>query len=145
MLSEISDAIGRLGVPASEIRIVDPASDEQVRVSRWLEQAFPIAPWGRIDWEKVDGARRSCWAQVSDASRTINATLRAGFAKPDGIVYVLWTDATKPLLVLPTTALLSDVTPLLEIDWDTWFLDPAGGWCIEVYHEGELCFGRSQH
>jgi hypothetical protein len=46
------------------------------------------------------------------------------------------------MIRVPETVLRAEMTPLLEVDWDTWILSPESRWCIEVYHEGEVCFGR---
>jgi len=110
-------------------------------VMNWFESNFPITEWGRVDWAKVRGCLCSRWEDLSEASEQINL-LVSQQGSTLGWSYILWSDATKPMIRVPETVLRAEMTPLLEVDWDTWILNPESRWCIEVYHEGEVCFGR---
>jgi hypothetical protein len=56
-------------------------------------------------------------------------------------VIVFWSNALRPAIQISVDALLRHAVPIIAADFDTWIISKAKGWCIEVYHEGELCFG----
>jgi hypothetical protein len=121
-------------------RLLPPDAAEHQQSVAWLERAFPIASWGRIDWERVPEHRQLVWHEEGELVRALSKLIR-GAAHESTEVLVLWTDASKPLLALAAREVLRHAADLLDVDWDAWILCPAENWCIEVYHEGEICFG----
>jgi hypothetical protein len=63
-------------------------------------------------------------------------------------VAVMWSDGLLPMLVIPISAAAHHAEGILMVDWDTWIFDADAHsdarWCIEHYHEGELCLGRAE-
>jgi hypothetical protein len=119
------------------------SADESERVAAWLESSFPIASWGRITWSKLpDGDCRS-WANKWNDLPATFADLCNVFGLGEPEVVVLWTNALRPALRMSLGGVRRHAAQIFEMDWDTWIVCPSGGWCIEVYHEGEICFGKA--
>jgi hypothetical protein len=108
----------------------------------WLEQAFPVATWGRILWDKVPSSRCTRWATLSDLEHRLRECCERE-SLDDLVVVVVWSNALRPGLELSLSSAVRHATPIFEADWDTWVLCRVEGWCLEVYHEREICFGRS--
>lgn len=131
--------LGRDGVA---YRLLAPEDAEHRAAQERWERAFPVASWGRVDWEKVPGSTRLA-VHGSDAAGERVRELLAGAARPDEPVWVMWSNALRPMLLLPAAAVAKHAALVIEVDWDTWIFDGGPAWCIEHYHEDELCFGRA--
>lgn len=109
----------------------------------WIEKHFPIASWGRINWEQVPNCIRKYWHHQDDFLplyfREIvdNEHLK-------GNVTISWTNALRMPIYLDIEIALKYAQTIFEEDWDTWIFSVESNWCLEVYHdEGEICFGYS--
>lgn len=60
-----------------------------------------------------------------------------------GDPYVFLTWDGQIVIELKLSALLEAGEVIFYMSWDIWIFTPEYGWCIECYHERELCFGRS--
>jgi hypothetical protein len=118
------------------------SSEETDNTTAWLEQAFPIATWGQILWPQV--TQKSChtwqnkWQDLPQILTKICDT--HDLHNPE--VIIVWTNALKPALRMSLDAVRRHTRSIVEMDFDTWMICPREGWCIEVYHEGEICFGK---
>lgn len=139
----ISDQLQRLvtslKLTGENYRLINRSDVEYEAVASWLETTFPISSWGRIDWGRVPDARCSSWSSTADLVYQLQQL--ADFPKVQHEVAVMWTDDEKPLIMLPFRAVLRHAARVVEVDWDCWIFDPNDAWCIEVYHEEELCYG----
>ncbi len=142
LASDVMEAAARLGLAPARVELLAPDTAAHRLVDEWLRTRFPIARWGRIDWAGVPGSTRATWDFPADAGEEITRIV-ASLPPAEGDVHFVWSNALRPIARLPRSVLASDVSPLLELDWDTWILALDEGWCIEVYHEGEVCFGFS--
>ena len=110
----------------------------------WLEGKFPIVSWGRIDWDKVDSKYIINYDdyedQINKLKRLIKEKIKAHY------VYVFWSSADLNPILVERSELVKNIAPIIDEGCDTWII-PADknseDWCIEVYHEGEICFGYS--
>jgi hypothetical protein len=121
--------------------LVEPGDQAHSAHEQWLQRAFPIASWGRIDWKRVPDRECYRWSDRSEASGLFTRVTRN--LNRDSNVSVMWTDAMKPVLLLELATVARHLMRILDVDWDCWIFDREEGWCIESYHEGELCVGRS--
>ncbi|HEX8695879.1 MAG TPA: hypothetical protein VF746_25915 [Longimicrobium sp.] len=123
-------------------RLLPPEDAEHRAAQERWERAFPVASWGRVDWEKVPGSTRLAVHDYDAAGERVRELL-AGAARPGEPVWVMWSNALRPMLRLPAAAVAKHAALVVEVDWDTWIFDGEPAWCIEHYHEDELCFGRA--
>jgi hypothetical protein len=137
--------IAAIRADGGRVDVLPPEDAEHRARQARLEDAFPFVTWGRVDWPRVPdhailrtedpdrlaGRVREWLEKVGDADR----------------VAVMWSDGALPMLVIPTAAAAERAEEILMVDWDTWIFDAesdgAARWCIEHYHEGELCLGRA--
>ena len=134
----IWEVIHSLKSSHAQYRMVPP--NEEHPDLRWWQDAFPMATWGRVLWNAVPRSECRHWTHAADAAETLS---ELGSNKDLGNrpVVVVWSNATQPCLELSFETVLQHVVPIIDADFDTWIICRAGGWCIELYHEGELCFG----
>lgn len=123
----------------TELTFFNPAS-------HWLGEKFPIAWWGRVDWDKVDSCIQEKGFVADDENldqkfKQIIVTQNLG--NPN--VMILWSDANTPSLELSLLIVAKCADLVFQQSWDTWIICPQENWCIEYYHEGELSFGYSPH
>ena len=135
----IGDVIHSLRSSHAHYRMVPPNGPEHPDL-RWWQDEFPIATWGRVLWNAVPHSECSNWARAADAAETLRE-LCSNHKLGNSQVVVVWSNATQPCLELSLETVLLHAEPIIDADFDTWIICRAGGWCIEIYHEGELCFG----
>jgi hypothetical protein len=122
-------------------RILESSGEDSIDVTKWLERSFPIASWGRIDWTGVEGSVCLKWLDDFELSSNLQTILLERHLM--GKVVVAWTDAMKMPIEVDVDVLSKHCQPIFDEDWDVWICSLDYGWCIEVYHEGEICFGYS--
>lgn len=119
-----------------------PKSQKNELINEYLKTNFPIASWGRIDWDKV---KNHTIYNTNNHEQNIQSIIKiCKKYNLKGDVFILWCDALKPCFRLNLETALKYVSEIISEDWDTWFINFDNQWCIEVYHEGEVCFGFSR-
>src|SRR5690606_34111997 len=120
-------------------------STDESSVIEWMENAFPIQPWGRVNWSGVKHARcrsSKTWEEMRQAYEALLDQVEAERREPSAPILLVWSNAARPVLRVPFAALRACGAEILDADFDVWLICPTEGWCIEKYHEGELCYGR---
>lgn len=136
----ISDVIKHLDANAESYSVITPDGEEMKNINTWLEQMFPIASWGRIDWRRVPSSVCDKAEGTQQQEKIVTEICNSN--QLGGDVTVVWTNQIKPGLRISLETLLRNLPPIIEEDWDTWIANEADGWCIEIYHDGEVCFAR---
>jgi hypothetical protein len=109
--------------------------------THWISENFSIAWWGRIDWNLVPDRVEKTWHNYHDLTATFRQLIiEQRLGNPSAIV--TWSDASALSLELSLSAVARHAELVFQASWDTWIACPDQSWCIECYHEGELCFGR---
>lgn len=120
--------------------LLEADSQEALAASEWLEQNFPIDSWGRIAWNVVPGSFCVALTDFSELSLAFEKLIAENKLK--GRVTVLWTNVLKSPLEIDLEVVLRYSNLFFKEDWDTWINSSKDGWCIEVFHDGEICFGH---
>lgn len=107
---------------------------------RWLKR-FPIEPWGRIRWSAVPDAACQQWADQAELLALLRGLTHDLPRDPETEIFIVWSNAARPLVRAPFACLGDCGEAILDADFDVWILCPQYHWCIEKYHEGELCYG----
>lgn len=136
----ISEVLAVLKANGEPFQLLDSSGESELRYSNWMESSFPIASWGRIAWDNVPNSR--CW-DWEDFDQLLNAfnEMCNSVGEKNPVVAVFWSNQLKPTLKLSFTTVKRYAEQIFEADWDTWIVCLDENWCIENYHEGELCFG----
>lgn len=141
--SLIQDVLDELNVTGAEYHLLS-VSERENTVYHWWQRNFPLASWGRVLWSDVPGSVclswTDKWKDLVDKFHDLSEKERLGHPP----VVIIWSNALKPALVCSLDVIRDHAATIFEADFDTWVLCQAEEWCIEVYHEGEICFGRSQ-
>ncbi|MGL5804756.1 MAG: hypothetical protein ACRC2R_07710 [Xenococcaceae cyanobacterium] len=124
---------------AYKIHIAEDAT-ETTDADLWLANNFSFCWWGRIDWQKVPERSQKFWSSCSDIITNLQQ-LAIEQQLGDPLIFLTWDGQI--VIELKLSALLEAGEILFYGNWDNWIFSPEYGWCIECYHEGELCFGRS--
>lgn len=93
-----------------------------------LQANFPFTNWGRIDWGKQSNREE------------LNETELAS-AFPDGKCFLLWNDASLPVLQASLEGVQSFFEDVVAVSFDTWILSIDGNCVIEHYHDGAIKIG----
>jgi len=138
--SKLHALIAALRADGGDVDVLPPEDAEHVARQSRLEAAFPFAPWGRIDWPRVPGA---AIVRTEDPDRLVEQIRTWVREIGDGgeRVGVMWSDGLMPMLVIPISAAANHAEEIVMVAWDAWIFPEDARWCIEHYHEGELCLG----
>jgi pimeloyl-ACP methyl ester carboxylesterase len=142
--TRIRDVIAALRREGISFDVLGKGSPEEAAAVAWLN-TFPIEPWGRIGWSRVKNADCREWVTWDDMIRTYGDLLdrvQDDLRQTDAPILLVWFDAGLPVVRVPFAALRACGAEILDEDFDVWILCPLQRWCIEKYHEGELCYGR---
>lgn len=135
----IQELLASLDVGREQYRVLSSAECE--RAVAWLKDHFPIALWGRVIWSEVPDSTCVAWSNFEErASLFAQLCERLDLDNPQ--VTVMWSNALRPCIEIALEGARRNAEQIFDADFDTWILCPIDGWCIELYHEGELCFGR---
>jgi hypothetical protein len=119
------------------------ANEYAAVVDNWWQQSFPFASWGRVLWEEVPNSVCIAWSEKWNDLVHSFQTLCSEQKLLNPTVVIVWSNALKPALSTSLDAVRRHAAVIFEADFDTWIICQTDRWCIEVYHEGELCFGRA--
>ena len=125
------------------------ASDELFRIldiqhsqlnTKWLENNFPILSSGRINWNEVPNSISNQWNETSDLVDQFYQIVNT--KKLTGKVIVAWDNMNILPIEIDMSICLKYAEDIFEESFDTWICCEKARWCVEVYHEGEICFGN---
>jgi hypothetical protein len=137
-LKRISEVILALESHNSAYRVIESQSPEAEAIADWIESHFPIVGV-QIDWDKVASSRCIKWSDTSDLVRSF-ATIVCDLS-PEANVIVTWSDALYPSLEMKLSEVVQSSGAIFEACFDTYIVCQSENWCIEVHHEGTICFG----
>lgn len=110
--------------------------------AQWIEKNFPVADWGRINWKAVSNSHCKLWGDdyskiVWYFQEIVNSNSLSGY------VYIEWDNLLLKPLYLKNDVVLRHIKYIAQESFDTWIYSSELKWCVEIYHEGEICFGYS--
>jgi len=138
LLRRAPNAARRLEAEVPRYRILPAGSNESLDVTRWIETTFPIIGQ-RIDWSQVPGHDCSLWTETADLLKAFDRMVSL-YNLRDADVVVTWSDGSCPSVALSVRGLLKVAVEMFEADFDTWIICATQNWCIEIHHDGSICF-----
>ncbi|SFC39147.1 hypothetical protein SAMN05443252_103192 [Bacillus sp. OV322] len=100
-------------------------------------QTFPIAEWGRIDWEKVKNK-----VKIKDWNTgSIKDVLRIQGFDLTQQAYLLYSSGDFPFVKTSVQRILSNFEELTWIGWDQFIYCPTSRYVIEYFHDGDITIG----
>ena len=138
-LSLVQDVLDALETSASKYRLL--SQDEAESNDDWLQRTYPMSAWGRIAWERVPNSICQAWADFDERLQLLNQVIVDNHLGNPNVV-IIWSNAVAPSMELELDSIRHVGGIALAADFDTWIVCKSEGWCIEVHHDGEVCFGR---
>ena len=108
--------------------------------TEWLENNFPIASVGRINWKKVPES--ICIKYFGDSELLSAFKEIVAQQQLEGDLTVSWTNARTRPIKMNMKVLKKYAEEIFQEDWETWICNERDEWLIENHHDGEICFGR---
>lgn len=125
-----------------DFQLLPPERIEECPTTEWLERNFPIASWGRIKWSDVSKYFCLTWETYAELFLLFQEIVNEQSLQEN--VVIMWGNALRIPLQLNLNVLMKYREIAFDEDFDMWIINQKFGWCIEVYHSGEICFGYSQ-
>ena len=122
-----------------QFTLLEIDTQEALLASEWLETNFPFVSWGRINWNIVPNNLCLNWDDTDELVSVFEKIVLENKLK--GSLTVLWTNALKAPLKINMGVMLKYAEAIFEEDWDTWVYSEKDNWCIEIFHDGDICFG----
>ncbi|WHX98008.1 hypothetical protein [Neobacillus sp. DY30] len=113
------------------------ADRESGAITRNMTGCFPIASWGRIDWDKVHNKI----GLTSDDIFTIPAVLSYHSFDISVPVYLLADEYNTPVVKTSLFTILEKVEDVMCMSPDQWIFSPHLKYVIEFCHDGEITIG----
>jgi hypothetical protein len=111
----------------------DLIMDEFVKV-------FPIAEWGRVDWDRVQNkVRIEDWTMES--IQDVLRLLRSQGFDLNQTAYLMGSTGSLPNVKSSVQRILANLDELTWIGWDQIIYCPNSKYVIESFHDGELTIG----
>lgn len=114
--------------------------EENIECNDWLESNFPIASWGRIDWSRMPES--ACLRYGEDSELVTNFEKIVKEKQLKGTLVVFWTNARTLPIRISMEVLRKYAEDIFYEEPDAWICNQEDQWCIEHYHDGEICFGK---
>ncbi len=140
-LGQVTELLDELNAAGVAYQILSD-SEEKAAIA-WLEGHFPVNAIAHIVWQDVPRSINRRWNDYSDLSATFRL-MCDDLGLGDLKVLVMWSTGPSPVLELYLNAIRRYGEQIFAAQWDTFVFSPEHGWCVEAYHEGDLCFGRVQ-
>ncbi|MFJ7819264.1 hypothetical protein ACIQYX_26045 [Bacillus toyonensis] len=130
LLDECIEALGE--------NIVVFEGEEREKILDSFENSFPITSWARIDWAKFRDFQNIVYLD------DIEAYLNKRYCLDSYIVYIIWDEASLPIIKTNLHQILQVIDDVTPVSFDTWLYSPDLGYAIEFYHEGEVRIGDTK-
>lgn len=130
MATLLEECIEALGV---NIDILENTQRKMIVNS--FENTFPITFWGRIDWSNIQN-----YGEIYNTDE-IKLYLHNCFGSYSKTVYIIWDEATLPIIKTDLHQVLKVIDDVTAVSFDTWIYSPSLGYVIEFYHEGDIRIG----
>ena len=114
------------------VEILDESESDQIEES--MTNCFPIAFWGRIDWEKVDHKIILTTEDLWD----IPSILSTRF---DTSVPVYLMAGISPVIKVSLFSILESMEGIMDMGPDQWVYSPSLKYVIEFCHDGVITIG----
>lgn len=122
-------------------QLLPPEKIENCPTTKWLERNFSIASWGRVKWSNVPSHFCLPWETNIELSSFFQEIVNE--QSLEGDVVIMWGNALRIPLQLDLNVLIKYREIAFDEDFDAWIISQEFGWCVEVYHSGQICFGYS--
>ena len=118
----------------SSTEIIENEKDINKIVKKMLSK-FPATFYERIDWQNIS---KKC--SISSPNKILS-TLKKRGKLDNNQIYIIWSDASLPVLKGKLENVLENFDCVEAVSPDTWLYSPSAGWVIELYHDGDITLG----
>lgn len=126
MFTECIEALGNQASILSKI--------ETAEIWKLFKSKVPITTWGKIDWSMINKK-----IEIGCQPEDIIPALKQLKQSSDMRVYVLWNDASVPIIKTNLNAVVANYNDVIALE--TWFVNPWDGYVIEVLNDCSITVG----
>lgn len=109
--------------------------EEQEKIMNEFCERFPIAWWGRIDWNAVE--KKYPIVYVSDIVDALKKENKTG----DEPLYIIWSHGDDPMIETTLEEVLRNLEDVEPVSPDKFLYCPTEGWVLEIFHDGDITLG----
>lgn len=110
---------------------------EDLRLGDLFEERFPVAAWGKIDWEKVDRK-----IEVGYDPKNILPSLEKLFGKKvDTTVYILWSSARQPMIKTDLEKVVDFFDYIISVSPEKFVFNLELGYVLEILICNKMTIG----
>lgn len=112
------------------------SKEEKEKIAKCFFEKYLLTSYGRIDWSKVKNK------VLIDKPENIFVNLEANKQNIDSPIYLIWGDASLPLVKCNIEDVLRNYDMALFLGGTaTWIYNPNEEWVVELYHDGDITLG----
>lgn len=115
-------------------------SQDSTLNTEWIKNNFPIGSWGRIDWSKMPESVCTRYEQHQELVAAFEKIVEE--KQLGGTLVISWSNALTLPIRISMEVLRKYAEDIFYEEPDTWICNEEDRWCIEHYHDHEICFGR---
>lgn len=102
-----------------------------------FKNKYPIAEWGKIDWDKIDNH-----IPIGNNQHEIFPALSSLLATPiDTLVYIVWSSAAFPVIQTNLNDVINYFDDVTCVSFETFIFNPTQNYIIEVRPGNEITLG----
>jgi len=109
-------------------------------VWNWICDNFPVAEWGKINWDFVEHKNKLAWTEPDKIPELFEKFV-SKYNLTDDMVTIIWSNSERPAIDMSLDDAKMVIQDIFDEDWDTWMVPKERKWCIECHHTGSLTIG----
>lgn len=111
--------------------------EESYKILDIFKKMYPIAFWGKVDWEKVENKIEVGY----DEREIMPAFYRLLGSGANVIVYILWNDASYPIIKTTLEKIIPCYEDVVSVSFETFIFNPETGFILEIVNSGLITMG----
>ena len=92
-----------------------------------------------LNWDAIPNSNKANYQSIAERNQIVSSTI-IQYLDGSDTVFVTWGDGAKPILEISAKTAAKNAGAITDEDFDTWFLNPEKGFCLEHYHEGYVAW-----
>ncbi|OQA35360.1 MAG: hypothetical protein BWY54_00611 [Candidatus Dependentiae bacterium ADurb.Bin331] len=121
-------------IQALNNQVIIMSKIETAEIWKLFKSKVPITTWGRVDWSMIERK-----IEIGYEPEDIIPALITLKQPIDMTIYVLWNDASVPIIKTNLNAVVANYNDVIALE--TWFFNPRDGYVIEVLNDCSITVG----
>ena len=139
--NQICDVVTLLRESNKQFSVIEPDSLLNEELVAKFHKIWSVDRWGKVIWESSNKIISFQYYTYAELTEVIVKAIKYLDFNHDDSLYVLWFDASKPILCVEFDALIEFFIEILDEDSDCVIISRDMSRCIENTHDGVLTIG----